>query len=403
MKDSLASRPLRVALFSESYEPVRNGVSTSVRTLIDELRARRHHVVVLAPHYPDHVDDSPFVMRVPSLLTPINPGYPLPYPWFPRLRRELRRLSLDVLHSHTPWFLGMLAARIAHETGTPHISTYHTLYDRYLHYLFFMPPGASHTLLEWWLPEFYNQCARVIVPSRVAERSLRQYGVTTPIEVVPTGTPLPSSEHLTPASRAAVRDRFEVPQGAPLLLYVGRIAREKNVELVIDSFQAVARDLPQAHLLVVGSGPHLRACRRRAERTGVSARIRFAGAIPRSELDAIYAAADLFVFGSTTETQGLVVAEARAAGLPAVAADEGGAAESMARGEEGLAVPATTEAFAEAIRALLRNRHRLACMRAACLRNAPRFTPGAMAERVEHIYRLTAESGHASRAARAAR
>src|SRR2546430_16722955 len=155
---------MRIGILSESYEPVKNGVSTSVRTLVDERRAEHHVVCILAPHYPDYQDESPFVLRVPSILTAMNPDYPVPYPWFPRLRREIRKLQLDVLHSQSPWFLGLLAARSAARFRIPHVSTYHTMYDQYAHYVSFLPAPATQSLLEWWVPEDYNQTDRVIVP-----------------------------------------------------------------------------------------------------------------------------------------------------------------------------------------------------------------------------------------------
>src|SRR5689334_539262 len=158
---------MRIGIFSESYEPLKNGVAISVRTLIDELRAERHHVCVVAPHFPDYVDESPFVMRVPSILSPVNADYPVPYPWFPRLRRQLAKLQLDVLHSQSPWFLGLLAVRAARRQNIPHVSTYHTLYENYAHYLSILPEPATIGLIEWWMPEFYNQCTCVIAPSKV--------------------------------------------------------------------------------------------------------------------------------------------------------------------------------------------------------------------------------------------
>src|SRR5205807_7949413 len=145
---------MRIAIFSESYEPVQNGVTTSVRTLVEELRARNHHVNILAPHYPNYSDSSPFVLRVPSVLTPWNVDYSVPYPWFPRLRREFSRIRRDVLHSQSPFLLGLLALRLSHLYDIPLVSTYHTLYAHYGHYLFFLPERAIQNLLEWWMPEY---------------------------------------------------------------------------------------------------------------------------------------------------------------------------------------------------------------------------------------------------------
>jgi glycosyltransferase involved in cell wall biosynthesis len=377
---------MRIAIFSESYEPVANGVSTSVRTLVDELRARRHRVYVVAPQYPDYEDGSPFVLRVPSILTPLNVDYPVPYPWFPRLRREFSKTESDVLHTHSPWFLGLLGARLAQQDGLPLVSTYHTLYNHYGHYLFFLPKPAIESMLEWWMPEYYNRCMSVIVPSRAAEDSLRRYGVTSRIVVVPTGVPRPDPTVLTAGSRRAVRELYGIPQDAPLILTVGRLAQEKNLELVLNAFGWVGEQFPDARLLVAGTGPHLEALEAFRDRLPNGRNVLFAGGIARGDLDAVYAAADVFVFGSSTETQGLVIAEARAAGTPCVVVDEGGAPENVVDGEDGLVVPSEVEPFADAICALLRDPDRRGRLRDGCLYNARLYTPDAMTERVQGVY-----------------
>ena len=123
------------------------------------------------------------------------------------LRREIRKLQLDVLHSQSPWFLGLLAARSAARFRIPHVSTYHTMYDQYAHYLSFLPAPATQSLLEWWVPEYYNQTDRVIVPSDVAKRSLQGYGVETEITIIPTGVPIPESDALSEQSSRDVRAR----------------------------------------------------------------------------------------------------------------------------------------------------------------------------------------------------
>ena len=388
---------MRVGIFTESYEPVRNGVAVSVSTLIHELRALRHHVCVIAPHYPGHRDRSPFVLRVPSILTRANAEYPVPYPWFPRLRREIQRLHLDVLHSQTPWFLGLLAARTSKQHHIPHVSTYHTLYDHYAHYLFFLPEHATQNLIEWWLPEFYNQCDCVIVPSRVAAESLKSYGIRAPIEVVPTGIPIPPAEATSPEAVWEVRKCYGIPHDAPLLLYVGRIAKEKSVDRVIEAFGIIARHMPHAYLLIVGGGPYLDSLRQTAEKEPAGDHIIFAGPLPRTALDTIYAAADLFLFGSSTETQGLVVGEARAAGTPAVVVRDGGAGETVRHGEDGLLVDANAEAMATAALEVLSNPRRLAQMADACRKNALELTPSAMAQRVVGVYHFAIEAHNSQR------
>lgn len=377
---------MRIGMFSECYEPVRNGVTTSVHTLVTQLRKRGHRVILVAPHYAAHRDQSPFVLRVPSLQTWLNKDYPIAYPFYPRLLKQFGRLRPDIMHSHNPFFVGMLAARLAHQHGVPLVSTYHTLYQHYAHYVFFLPDAAVQRLLRWWLPEYYNRCAHVIVPSEVARQNLLSYGVRTPITVIPTAVPLPSPSDISPEACRAARAQWDIPEDCPLLLYVGRLAQEKNVELVLEAFSDVWRGYPEARLLLVGGGPHLENLRRRASELPGADHIIFAGPMAHEELPPIFASADLFVFASTTETQGLVMAEARAAGTPCVVARGGGASETVTDGEDGLVVEPQRDVFAEAIRSLLADRERLRRLKEGCRQNARRYTPEAMTDAVLRVY-----------------
>jgi glycosyltransferase involved in cell wall biosynthesis len=378
-------------MFSESFEPVQNGVSASVRTLIDELRLKKHRVVVVAPNYPEYDDGSHFVLRVPSYRTPFNPNYPLSYPWLPKLEKDLARISPDIIHSHTPFFLGLLASRIAKQQNKPLISTYHTLYNHYGHYLVFLPQQAVDGLLEWWIPEYYNRCAQVIVPSHVAEQSLLRYHVESPITVIPTAVPLPDPKDITEEACMAARSKLNIPQDAPLLLYVGRIAQEKNLELALDAFHQVIAKFKTAYFLIVGGGPHLEDCQRRVQGREEASQILFHGPLPRCKLDPIYAAADIFVFPSSTETQGLVIAEARAAGTPCVVVKEGGASETVQPGVDGVVIPADKEAFTAAVIELLENHVRRNAMHDSCLQNALLYSPTAMTEKILDVYNTALE------------
>lgn len=377
---------MRIGVFSECYEPVQNGVTTSLRTLVDGLRHEGHHVFVVAPRYAGHLDADPFVLRLPSLHTWFSKKYPIAAPWVARLSREALHLAPSLVHSHNPFFVGLVAARYARDAGVPLIATYHTLYSHYGHYLKFVPDAVVQGLLRWWMPAYYNRCAQVIVPSRVAADSLLSYGVRAPITVLPTAVPLPDPALLTADARVAARARLGVPADARLLLYVGRAAREKNIELVLDAFGRVATDTPGCHLAVVGAGPHLDALRQTAANMVAADRVHIVGAIPHDELPPVYACADLFVFSSVTETQGLVMAEARAAGTPCVLVRGGGASETIVHGEDGLVVDQDTHAFAEAASRVLGDADLLATMRTHCLRRALLYTPDAMTRRVIDVY-----------------
>ncbi len=377
---------MRIGILTESFDPVQNGVSTSVLTVLEELRKLKHHVYVFAPHFPDHNDLSPNILRVPSIVTPLNPDYPLPYPWFPRLRREIPQLDLDVLHTQTPFFLGLLGARIAKKNAIPLVSTFHTLYTEYSHYLPVLPNAATTELLEWWLPSYYNRCQAVITPSHLAEQSLRRLGVESPITVIPTGVPLPPEGKIDAKARAHARNKLRIPPNDPMILYVGRIAKEKNLDLLLNAFSVTLKTIPNAWLVLVGLGPALDEIRGQSAALGIADRTVFTGPTPRAEIDPIYAAADIFTFPSTTETQGLVVAEARAAGLPSIVANRGGAPQQVKHGVDGWLAEPDIDSFVQTMIQLLTNRPMLEEFRRNCRLRAPLFTPTAMVKQILVVY-----------------
>lgn len=383
---------MRVCMLSECYEPTCNGVSTSVRALVDELRARSHHVVIVAPHYASHHDASRLVLRLPSFHTRWNRDYPVACPWLPFAPRRLRRLCPDIVHSHGAFFVGVLAWRLARHVGAPLVSTYHTLYEHYSHYVAFLPDPVVRAMLDRWMPRYYNACASIIAPSRVAERSLRQYGVHRPVAIVPTGVPVPAPSTVNTDARQQARERFGIPPDSPMILAVGRIAREKNLDLVLAAFLRLRHARPEVRLLVVGGGPHLEQYRAAVQANAYGGQATLTGPVPHHELPPIYAAADAFVLGSTTETQGLVVAEARAAGTACVVVNAGGAGETVRHGEDGFVVDPSPEAVASALETLLADDELRARMRDACLASAARWTPEAMADKVEEVYRGASEA-----------
>jgi glycosyltransferase involved in cell wall biosynthesis len=390
-------------MFTEAFLPVQNGVSVSVATLAGELRARRNRVVVVAPHYPELEEDAPFTLRVPSAITAFNPGYPVSYPFYPILRREIRRLEMDVIHSHNPFFLGLLASKVARDTGVPLIATYHTLLNHYSHYVSFLPDGASQRLLKWWLPEYYNRCDRVIAPSQIAKQSLWDYGVDRDIEVLPTAVPTPHPEQVDRSAQLAARERLGVPPNAKMLMYSGRIALEKNLELLLSVFGRLAEDHPDLYLVIIGSGPHEETLHALAAEIPHADRIIIPGSVQREDLDPVYAAADIFVFPSCSETQGLVVAEARAAGTPCVVVNQGGAAETVVYGEDGFVVNAEVDAFANAVSVLLTRDELRKEMSENCRQRAMLYTPAAMTDRMLVIYEEAVAAYRPGRTAELAR
>ncbi len=303
---------VRIGFFTECYKPIVNGIVASIDALRDGLCAHGVDVTTIAPHFPHFVDDALDVVRIPSLPLPTQTAYRLCVPYLNAVDRRRVR-GIELVHAHSPFVTGWMAVSYARRHRIPLVFTYHTRLDAYAHYAPFDRATTERAMTEL-TRRYANAADAVVVPTLAMETRLRELGVRVPISVVPSAIDV---ERFAAGRRSAlIRARLGVDGDAPLALVVSRLAVEKNVELAIDAL-AYAPDL---RLAIVGEGPHRAALEDRARRLGVAGRVRFTGTLPRERLPEVYASVDAFVFPSITDTQGLVLAEALAAGLPVVAA-----------------------------------------------------------------------------------
>jgi 1,2-diacylglycerol 3-alpha-glucosyltransferase len=340
---------MRVALFTNNYLPFRGGVTTAVETLRRGLHALHHRAWVFAPASRGPLADPPWVFRYPSIPAPTYPGFALALPFSRRLYRLTLTLEPDIVHAHHPFLLGPTARRFARRHGRPLVFTYHTRYEKYAHYVP-LPERLVGALAVRLSCRFAGSADLVVAPSGHMAATLRGRGVTAPVAVVPTGVP---TDLFRPGDRRQARRELGLPADAPLCLYVGRLDREKSVDLILDAFGSVADAISDARLSLVGQGTHEAALRRRAEASAARERIHFHRGMPREALPAFYRAADLFMFTSETETQGLVLAEAHGCALPAVAVRAPGVDEVVRDGDTGLLTKADARELADAAIGLL--------------------------------------------------
>jgi glycosyltransferase involved in cell wall biosynthesis len=263
---------------------------------------------------------------------------------------HFRKHQYDLIHTHTPFATGLVGLRWAESHELPIVSTYHTLYDRYAHYLRFFPLRYARFRVAKHTNFYYNSVNHVITPSEASLKWLRRHSVSTPVSIVPTGL-----RTRTFINRSEVRAELGIPRDQQIMLYVGRLAREKNLPLLFETAAKVFSARPTARLWLVGDGPYRERLTMQARELGVGDRVKFVGAVDREEVDRFYAAADLFVFPSVTETQGLVVQEAMSHGLPAVAVTGGGASASIQDHSNGFVVKDLPDPFADAILTILSN------------------------------------------------
>ena len=360
---------MRIALFTNNYLPFCGGVTISVETLRQGLESAGHEAWVFGPRLTGAEDVSVKVVRYPSIPVATYPEFALAVPYSRRIDRMVAALDFDVIHAHHPFLLGPAARRLARRARRPLIFTYHTRYEKYAHYVP-LPLGLVQAAALRLSAGFAKQADAVLAPSAVIRDELHARGVRTPIAVVPTGVDL---ARFRPGDRAAARRSLGVGEGEPLVLYVGRLDREKSVDRVLVAFERVASTLPAARLVLVGHGTEAERLRRLASSLPVAQRIRFVGLRPHDLLAECYQAADVFLFASETETQGLVLAEAAACGLPAVAVNAPGCDEVVRDGDTGVLTKGDPTALAEAVIGLLLDPERRRVMARRARENAERL------------------------------
>jgi glycosyltransferase involved in cell wall biosynthesis len=376
-------------MISDVYFPRVNGVSTSIQTLRRALAARGHASTLIAPDYPGATPEDGIV-RVPGWQVPRDPEDRLMH--LRQLARALDALdarAFDVVHIHTPFLAHRAGVKWARKHGLPCVETYHTLFEEYFHHYFPFVPRA-------WLAALARMISRkecggvtaVIAPSTPMRDTLIAYGVNRPIHVIPTGLPESAFEL---ADGAAFRIAHGIPPERPVMLFVGRVAFEKNLHLLLDMLDRLRADVPEALLLIAGEGPALGRLKRDAARMGLNDNVRFVGYLDRhTELPACYCAANVFVFASRTETQGLVLIESMALGVPVVALAAMGTKDVLKEGEGCRIAPDDAAGFAALVAPLLRDPDSARALGDKGRDYARSWGDAAMGERIAALYRQLA-------------
>jgi glycosyltransferase involved in cell wall biosynthesis len=302
----------------------------------------------------------------------------------------------DLIHIHTPFIAHYVGLRAAREQHLPVLATYHTLFAEYLqHYLPFLP----HRYLSFFVRRFSrrqcNALDAVVVPSTAMLELLKQYGVRVPMHVLPTGISL---EQFTRGDREAFRRKLGIDDKQPVGLFVGRVAHEKNIGFLLRMWAKALQKNPDALLLVAGDGPAMPELKEEARQLRIEHAVRFLGYLDRkTELLDCYAAADVFVFASLTETQGMVLPEAMAAGLPVIAIARLGTRDILDAGKGCIAPPLEEEAFSEAVLRFFSDPELRARLQAEATKTAQDWSDVASTRRLAEIYRAMVGS-HARRA-----
>lgn len=338
---------MNIALLTNTYTPHVGGVARSVEAFAQAYRELGHRVLVVAPEFEDAPEFEPDVFRIPAIQHFNGSDFSVVLPVPSGLFDTMEAFNPDIIHSQHPFLLGWTAVRIARSLDLPLVFTHHTLYEQYTHYV----PGDSPAMKRFIVElstRYANLADQVFAPSQSIRDLLIERGVTSPVLVMPTGV---SVERFADGKGRDFLMKKHIPHDAFVVGHMGRLAPEKNLEFLARSVVAFMKEHGEAVFLLVGTGPSQQAIEQIFAEAGMSDRLHMCGVLVKDELADALNAMSVFAFASKSETQGMVLTEAMAAGLPVVALDAPGVREVVVDASNGRLITAETqEAFAAALK-----------------------------------------------------
>jgi len=389
---------MKIAIATDNYWPRVSGMAVSIDTFRQALEAQGHSVQLLAPIYRgmdpklDEKAGRKNVTRFRGHAFWVSREDPLVWPTEKRaVYRLLDRCRPDVVHVQTEFTLGMLASHWARDNDVPLVATFHTFWQDYLsNYATFLPRRASRWLARTVSRRIGRLADAVVAPTSRMRDVLLGYGVEAPIDVIPTGFQEASFAGVSREQEkqgGLLLEKHPELRGKQVLLTVGRIGKEKNHDFLVEVMGRLKDRSPDARWLVVGDGPYRAALEARLRERGLADRAVLTGYLPREKVKHAFALADVFIFASRTETQGLVTVEAMSVGTPVVAIGEMGTRDVMRGDNGGFMMAEEVGPFAEKVHALLNDPALHAAKSAEALLYSRRWTASALAEKLAGVYR----------------
>ena len=377
---------MRILMVSDVSFPRVNGVSTSIATFRRSLAELGHETTLIAPAYPAGVVDDPSVIRIPSRGVPLDPEDRFMSRGAIRaLEQTLAERHFDLIHIHTPFVAHYAGVELGRRLGLPVVETYHTFFEEYLHhYVPFLPRALTRYAARRFSVSQCEAVDALVVPSAQMLAALHGYGIRARAEILPTGIDL---ARFRGGDGAAFRREHGIAPDRPTLVHISRVAHEKNIDFILEALVTVRETVPDVLLVIAGEGPALGHLKKLSSRLGLDGHVLYVGYLDRDKglLDC-YCAGDVFVFASRTETQGLVLLEALALGVPVVSTAVMGTADVLKGVHGALVAPDERAGFAAAVTRVLTQPDLRATLRAAAPADAAAWSATAMAERLVRLY-----------------
>lgn len=383
---------MNIAMFTNTYLPHVGGVARSVSTFAADLQELGHKVMIVAPTFEGqrtgHNEQN--VVRVAAVQNFNGSDFSVRIPIPGIIEEEIKNFRPDIIHSHHPFLLGDAALRTAKRFDLPIIFTHHTLYEQYTHYV----PFDSETMKNFVIQlatEYANLCNSVIAPSGSIKTLLQERGVKCPVQVLPTGIDL---EFFEQGNGGAFRKNYNIPADLRVIGHIGRLAREKNLPYLASAVSKFINERAGFIFVVAGTGDAEDDIENKFAAEGLSKRLVRPGILKDHALADCYKAMDLFVFASQSETQGLVLMEAMAAGVPVIALSASGVDDVVEDGINGRILPedCAVQEFADSVDQAFTSGE-LGKWRDATIKTAQRFSRHHCAEKLLHLYQEAVSKG----------
>jgi 1,2-diacylglycerol 3-alpha-glucosyltransferase len=384
----MESKKLRIGLFTDTYYPEINGVANAVYQLKKGLEEIGHTVYVFTVKNPEATEAENNVYRLRSIPLPLLKDRRLCVSFLRKWKWMIRVLNLDVIHTHTEFILGHLGRVSAEKLGIVHIHTYHTQYEDYTHYL--KIPEEHSRLAKAVVRKFSRRCCNlaqgIIVPTVKTENLLKGYGVKSPIVIQPSGMDVAKFWKTNPDRIQQLRRQYNLTNGSPVFLYVGRLAKEKNIGELLTLLEPVLKNHTQAKLMIVGEGPEKDRLQKMCTELGIAQSVIMTGGVPFSEIENYYALGDIFVCASNSETQGLTYIEAMASGLCLLVKQDECLNDVLKPGVNGFAYTDEKDFSANIYELMHMDEMSLRRMKENAIKTAERYETGYYAKKIHEVY-----------------